>query len=101
MVKTYTLYKSDNLLKKYKVYVISKTGNVKKIEFGAKGYSDYTKHKDLERKERYIKRHEKKENWKDPTTAGFWSFWILWNLPTIRSSLTYTRKRFNLKPEFI
>ena len=29
----------------------------KTIPFGAKGYSDYTLHKDPERKDRYIKRH--------------------------------------------
>jgi hypothetical protein len=99
MPKTYTLYKADNPYKKYKVYVISKTGNIKKIQFGAKGMSDYTKHKDPERKQRYINRHKKRENWKDPTTAGFWSLWVLWNKTTIRASLADTRKRFKLKPE--
>ena len=29
------------------------------ISFGAKGYEDYTIHKDEERKERYISRHRK------------------------------------------
>ncbi len=101
MTRTYTLYKADNPYKKYKVYVISKNENIKKIQFGAKSYSDFTKHRDAERKQRYIQRHKKRENWKDPTTAGFWSLWILWNKPTIRGSLADTRKRFNLKPETI
>ena len=99
MPKTYTLYKPDNPSKKYKVYVVSKSGNIKKVEFGAFGMSDYTKHKDPERKQRYINRHKKRENWNDPTTAGFWSLWVLWNLTTIRASLQDTRKRFKLRPE--
>ena len=32
----------------------------KTVSFGAKGYSDYTLHKDPERKERYVSRHKKK-----------------------------------------
>ena len=35
----------------------------KTIPFGAKGMSDYTIHKDDERKERYINRHKKAEDW--------------------------------------
>jgi hypothetical protein len=99
MPKTYTLYPPDNSTKKYKVYVVSDSGRIKKIQFGAAGMSDYTKHKDKERKERYINRHKKRENWNDPTTAGFWSLWVLWNLPTVKQSLEYTKRRFKLKPE--
>jgi hypothetical protein len=99
MPSTYTLYKADNPAKKYKVYVVSKSGNIKKVQFGAAGMSDYTKHKDPERKQRYIARHKTHENWKDPTTAGFWSLWVLWNLPGLRDSLDDTRRRFKLVPE--
>ena len=35
----------------------------KTIHFGAVGYSDYTKHKDPDRKDNYISRHKKNENW--------------------------------------
>ena len=31
----------------------------KKISFGASGYSDFTKHQDLVRRDSYIKRHSK------------------------------------------
>jgi len=64
------------------------------IPFGAKGYSDYTVHKDDERKERYINRHKKNEDWNDIYSAGFWSRWILWNKPTITESNRDTNKRF-------
>lgn len=63
-------------------------------DFGAIGYEDYTDHKDPERKERYLKRHRKNENWNDPQSAGALSRWILWNLPTIEASLRDYKRRF-------
>ena len=54
-MKTYWPYKSDKPEKKY--YIITKDN--KRVYFGAAGYSDFTKHKDEARKQRYIKRHEK------------------------------------------
>ena len=42
----------------------------KTVSFGAKGYSDFTQHKDPARKQRYLNRHKARENWNDPTTAG-------------------------------
>ena len=49
--------KSTNIDKKFDAVIDGK----KKISFGAKGYSDYTKHKDKDRKDRYIDRHRKNE----------------------------------------
>ena len=63
-------------------------------DFGAIGYEDYTDHKDPERKERYLKRHRKNENWNDPQSAGALSRWILWNLPTIEASLKHYKQIF-------
>ena len=61
----------------------------KKISFGAKGYQDVTAHKDEDRKQRYIDRHRKNENWgKDGVaTAVFYSRWITWHKPTIEASV--------------
>ncbi len=68
-----------------------------KCLFGASGYSDFTIHKDGERKLRYIKRHNN-ENWTKSgiNSAGFWSRWLLWNLPTISASYQDIKKRFNI-----
>ena len=83
---------------KYVVTLLNKeTGREKTIRFGAFGMSDYTIHKDDKRKNNYIARHKVRENWTDPSTAGFWSRWILWNLPTISASLKDTINKFNLK----
>lgn len=68
----------------------------KTTHFGAEGMSDFTKHKDDERKARYDARHKKRENWNNPMTAGALSKWILWNKPTKRESIKDFKKRFNL-----
>lgn len=72
------------------------TGRTKITHFGATGYSDYTIHKDPERKKRYIARHKDHENWKDYTSAGSLSLYILWNKPTLRASIADYKKRFKL-----
>jgi len=79
---------------KHKYYIITSSG--RKIYFGAKGYSDYTIHKDPKRKQRYIERHKDKENWTKSgiDTAGFWSKNLLWNKPTIETSYNDIKKRF-------
>lgn len=65
--------------------------------FGQKGYSDFTKHKDVTRRQRYLTRHRgMNEDWNDPTTAGALSRWILWNKPTFKASLADYKKRFHL-----
>ena len=68
--------------------------NKKTIHFGASGYSDYTKHKDDNRKDAYIQRHKKNENWADFETAGFYAKHILWNKPSILESVKDTNKQF-------
>lgn len=74
--KPFTLYKSKLFGKKWDVYV-PKLNRLKKVSYGAAGMSDYTKHKDKERRERYRTRH-KNDHIDDPYKAGFWSWWHLW-----------------------
>jgi len=88
------LQKSTDKKKKYMVKIDNKI-----IHFGATGYSDYTKHKDKDRKIRYIKRHRNNEDWtaSGMKTAGFWSFWLLWNEPTLSASIKHLEKKFKIK----
>jgi hypothetical protein len=65
-------------------------------DFGATGYEDYTQHKDAARKERYLERHRRNENWSDYKSAGALSRWILWNKPSLRASLADYKRRFGL-----
>lgn len=76
------------------VFLNTMTGRTKTVHFGEAGASDFTKHKDEERKQRYITRHKGKENWNDPTTPGALSRWILWNLPTLKASIEDYKERF-------
>jgi len=91
-MKKYFPYKSDRPDKKY--FII--TNDNKKIYFGQASASDFTLHKDEARKQRYINRHKKNENWNNKDTAGFWSRWLLWEKPTIKESYEYIRKKFNI-----
>jgi hypothetical protein len=83
--------------KKYTAIFYDGDKKVKTIHFGSAGMSDYTIHKDDKRKERYLKRHEKNENWDDYMTAGALSRWLLWSKKTFKSSLSEYLKKFNLK----
>jgi len=69
-----------------------------KIHFGASGYQDYTIHKDRNRMIRYLNRHKTNENWSKSgiKTAGFWSRYLLWNLPSLNASKKDIEKRFNV-----
>ena len=76
------------------------------VRFGRKGYSDYTKHHDKERMERYLTRHggssalgargtrSSRENWtrSGAKTAGFWSRWFLWSEPNFQEAKRRTEK---------
>ena len=91
-----TLRRSRNPEKKWDA-IFEKEGKEKVVSFGARGYSDFTKHKNVTRKARYIKRHSGMgEHWNKPDTPGALSRWILWNKPSLKGSLRDFRKRFSL-----
>lgn len=87
------LSKSTHPDKKYMVTIGNKT-----VHFGARGMSDYTKHKDRARKQRYIDRHAHRESWTKSglKTAGFWSRWLLWGEPTLQASIRKIEHRFGI-----
>lgn len=90
----YTLLKSPNRAKKYRIV----TPEGRTIDFGAYGYQDFTTHKDESRKQRYIARHKKRENWtsKGINTAGFWSYHLLWNKETIPLAVGDIESKYNI-----
>lgn len=105
MIK-YKPYLSDKPDKKY--FII--TNDNKKVYFGQAGYNDYTIYykkygKDIadKKKKAYIARHSATrpqgkmgENWGKSgiNTSGFWSYWLLWNLPTIEQSYIDIKNKF-------
>lgn len=66
------------------------------IHFGDKRYEDYTTHGDAKRKRLYIQRHEAREDFNNPMTAGALSRWILWNKKTIEASVKDFQRRFKV-----
>ena len=63
-------------------------------DFGDPMYEDYTQHKDEKRRELYKQRHKKDLETNNPRKAGFLSYYILWNKPTIEASLRDYKKMF-------
>lgn len=82
---------------KYEVKLLNtKTDKIKTVKFGAKGYGDFTISEDLKRKDNYIARHKKREDWTKSgiDTPGFWAKHILWNKKSINESLEDTKKKY-------
>jgi hypothetical protein len=108
--------------KKKKFRAILEDGRT--VDFGASGYSDYTKHKNPSRMRSYVLRHggqiprrivaerdpikihrmmrdvnkSDKEDWKlgGIGGAGFWSRWYLWSQPTFGEARKFISKKFNI-----
>ena len=92
------LSKSDQEGKKYKaIFYDENRQKIKTTHFGASSMSDYTKHKDEDRKQAYLARHKNNEDWNDYMSAGACSRWILWNKPSLSASYNHYLKKFNLK----
>lgn len=108
------LHKSPKSDKKYRVTL----PNGRSVDFGGKGYSDYTIHKNPLRMRLYVQRHggtvppptgdvqnnllkvtkSNKEDWSlaGVNTAGFWSRWLLWSYPSMEGARRLIKKKFGL-----
>lgn len=65
--------------------------------FGARGYDDFTTHHDVERRDRYRKRHAKDLKTGDPTRAGYLSYYLLWGDSTsLEKNIKQYRKMFDM-----
>jgi hypothetical protein len=73
-------------------------GKTKVVPFGASNFSDYTIHHDKDRRQRYITRHSKNEQFNNPMTAGSLSRWILWgDSINLETNIRSFKKKFNFK----
>ena len=88
--------KSNRAGKKMMAIFYDNNKRVKTIHFGQEGASDYTIHHDEARRQRYIDRHKKSEDWNNPMTAGSLSLYILWTEKTLGSAIAKYKKKFNL-----
>jgi len=85
--------------KKWKAEFFDDKGKrIKVSQFGDSRYSDYTIHKDKERRERYRSRHKvylKNQNYMSP---AFLSYYILWgDSQSLKTNISNYKKKFNLK----
>lgn len=113
--------KSPKKDKKFRAIVTRKDGSIRRVDFGAKGMSDFTKHKDPHRMASYVRRHgagtrvnleamrrrspeqvhktmskirvSDREKWDDPETPGYWSRWLLWSEPTLEKAARGIERR--------
>ena len=88
--------KSNRSGKKMIAIFYDNNKRVKTIHFGQEGASDYTIHQDEARRQRYIDRHKKSEDWNNPMTAGTLSLFVLWTEKTLGSAIAKYKKKFNL-----
>jgi hypothetical protein len=95
-MKNFILQPSTRNNKKFMIYSIELD---KFVHFGSKGASDFTIHHDEERKNRYVLRHQDKEDWtaNGMMSAGFWSKHLLWHKPSLEESIKDTEKRFEIR----
>jgi hypothetical protein len=92
-----TIRRSHRPDKKWDAIFIMNTGREKVVPFGARGMSDYTKHKNATRKKRYIQRHSGMgEHWNRPDTPGALSRWILWHKPSFKESVADFKRKFRV-----
>ena len=93
-IKVIKFKKLTSGAKKFEI-TFNKNGKTYTRKFGARGMSDFTIHKDKERRERYITRHKKDLRTNDPMKPGYLSMYILWNKPSVSGSLADYKRRLN------
>ena len=96
-MKLLNVRKSNRSDKKLVAEFQTEKGGTKKVHFGAHGFSDYTVHRDNQRRKNYLARHKKNENWNDPTTPASLSRHLLWGESTsLQQNIKYFKQRFRL-----
>ena len=73
------LEKSKNPKKKWNAVFRLEGNKFKTVSFGSPNMEDYLQHKDVERRERYLKRHERDLRTGDPLRPGFTAYYLTWS----------------------
>jgi len=78
------------------VFQMLNSGKKRIVSFGAKGYEDYTQHRDKSRRENYRQRH-RHDRLNDPMSPGALSYFILWGDSTsLNENLRQFRRKFRV-----
>jgi hypothetical protein len=95
-MKLVSIHHATNGKSKYTA-VFDNNGRRKTVNFGAKGMDDYTLTHNEEQRKHYRARHSKDLNTRNPTRAGFLSYYILWGDSTsIHENINAYKRRFHL-----
>ena len=95
-IKLLDIVKTDDDSKKKYTAIFQVDNKIKKVSFGAKGFEDYTTHKDVKRREAYLSRHQR-DNLENPLSPGALSWFILWGPSTdINRNIEFFRRRFRI-----
>jgi len=73
------LEKSKNPKKKWNAVFRMEGNKFKTVSFGSPNMEDYLQHRDVERRERYLKRHERDLKTNDPLRAGYLAYYLTWS----------------------
>ena len=102
-MKLVSIEQSDKPKYKYVATFEKDDKKLKRTYFGASGYGDFIQYsKELPQKEAeekklsYQVRHLKDLDTKDPTRAGYLSYFLLWNKPTLEASIRDYKRMFKL-----
>jgi len=102
-MKLVSIEESDKPKYKYVATFEDDNMKIKKTYFGASGYKDFTilskelpKEEAEEKKLSYQARHLRDLETKDPTRAGYLSYFLLWNKPTLETSIRDYKRMFKL-----
>ena len=80
------------------IFYDDKGKKIKTTQFGDNRYSDYTIHKDKERRNRYRTRHKKDLQNGNYMSPGFLSYYLLWGDSTsLKTNINNYKKKFKLK----
>ena len=104
MTKLLSVKPSPKEGKKYQATFCHCTGETKcsdkdrtKMNFGQDGSSTYLDNHSKEKRTAYIARHQVREDFNKPMTAGSLSYHLLWGKTTsLRENIAYFKKKFNL-----
>ena len=85
-----------NSLRKEKK-MVAKFNDGTSVHFGLNGSSTYLDHKDKKKREAYLARHKKNEDWNNPKTRGSLAKHILWGDSTsLHTNIKSFKKKFKL-----
>jgi len=96
-MKLVSVKPATNGKNKYTATFLQDNGRTKTTHFGAKGMDDYTLTGDKDQRQRYRERHRKDLTTKDPSRAGFLSYYLLWGDSTsLQDNIRAFRSRFGV-----